>query len=168
MAEYTHVKHTFEPVYDEWSEILILGSLPSVKSREQGFYYGHPQNRFWKILASLLQCQIPITIEEKKNMLLSNHIAIWDVIDQCDIKASSDSSIRNPIAADIPKLLRKTNIKRIFANGEAAGKYYRKLVEPVTQREIEVLLSSSPGNCRFSFEELLVNWGVILEAISAK
>lgn len=165
MAEYTHVKHTFEPVYDEHSRILILGSLPSVKSRENGFYYGHPRNNFWKVLAVLLQWPLPGTIEEKKAMLLANHIAIWDVIDQCEIKASSDSSIRNPIATDIPRLLKETNINRIYANGTTAGKYYKKLVEPLTELPIEILLSTSPGNCRFTFEELLENWSVILKEL---
>ena len=165
MAEYTHVKHTFEQVYDEYSRILILGSLPSVKSRENGFYYGHPRNNFWKVLASLLQCPVPTTIEEKKVLLLTNHIAIWDVIDECEIKASSDSSIRNPIPADIGRLLRESNIQKIYANGATAGKYYRKLVEPQTGVSVEVLLSTSPGNCRFSFEELAENWSVILQHI---
>lgn len=165
MAEYTHVKHTFEPVYDEHSRILILGSLPSVKSRENGFYYGHPRNNFWKVLASLLHCTLPVSVEEKKAMLLANHIAIWDVIDRCEIKASSDSSIRNPVATDIPKLLKETNIKRIYANGATAGKYYRKLLEQQTKQPIEILLSTSPGNCRFSFEELLQNWSAILKEL---
>ncbi len=162
MAEYTYVKHTFEPVYNEHSRILILGSLPSVKSRENGFYYGHPRNNFWKVLSLLLQWPLPETIEEKKAMLLANHIAIWDVIDQCEIKASSDSSIRNPVPTDIPGLLENTSIKKIYANGATAGKYYRKLVEPQTGVPVEVLLSTSPGNCRFSFEELVENWSAIL------
>ena len=101
MAEYQHIYHTFEPVYDEESKILILGSFPSVKSREQGCYYGHARNRFWRVLAALLSCEEPESIEEKKNMLLTNNIAIWDVIDSCDIKGSSDSSIRNVVPADI-------------------------------------------------------------------
>ena len=101
MGEYSHISHTFLPVYDENSELLILGSFPSVKSREQGFYYGHPQNRFWKVLAAVCHCEVPQTIEEKKSMLLNYHIAIWDVIDSCDIIGSSDSSIKNVVPADI-------------------------------------------------------------------
>lgn len=163
MAEYMHVKHTFEPVYDENSEILILGSLPSVKSREQGFYYGHPQNRFWKVLARLLNREVPVTIEDKKEMLLKNHIAIWDVLDSCDIIGSSDGSIKNPVPADISRVLKETNIKAIYANGAAAGKYYRKLIQPVTGREIVVLQSTSPMNCRYSLEELAENWKIIIE-----
>ena len=102
MAEFSRQTHEFEPVYDERSRILILGTFPSVKSREQHFYYGHPQNRFWKLLAALTQWpQIPQTIEEKKQMLLENEIAIWDVIQSCDIAGSSDSSIKNVVPSDV-------------------------------------------------------------------
>jgi len=163
MAEYIHVKHTFEPVYDEHSRILILGSLPSVKSREQGFYYGHPKNRFWNVLARLLQWETPVSVAQKKEMLLKNHIALWDVLDSCDIIGSSDSSIKNPVASDIPGLLSETSIEQIYANGGAAGKYYRKLVLPLTGKEITILPSTSPLNCRFSLDELVEKWRVILK-----
>lgn len=162
MAEYEHVKHTFEPVYDENSRILILGSLPSVKSREQGFYYGHPQNRFWRVLARLLEWEEPATIEEKKAMLLKNKIAIWDVLESCDIKGSSDSSIKNAVAADIPGLLKKTKIEKIYVNGTTAGKYYKKYIWPLTGVEAIVLQSTSPLNCRYDIEKLAENWSVIL------
>ena len=165
MAEYTHVKHTFEPIYDENSKILILGSFPSIKSREQGFYYAHLKNRFWRVLATLLKWSIPITIEEKKEMLLENNIAIWDVLDSCDIISSSDGSIKNAVAADIEGLLQKTSIQKIYANGGAAGKYYRKLVQMKTGKEIVVLQSTSPLNCRFSLEALTEQWKVILEEL---
>ena len=163
MAEYEHVRHTFEPVYDENSKILILGSLPSVKSREQGFYYGHPQNRFWKVLAMLLEWEEPITIDEKKKMLLENKIAIWDVLESCDIIGSSDSSIKNPVAADIPGLLKKTKIEKIYVNGTTAGKYYKKYVFPLTGMEAVILQSTSPLNCRYSLDKLAENWKVILD-----
>ncbi len=163
MAEYIHVKHTFEPVYDEHSRILILGSLPSVKSREQGFYYGHPKNRFWNVLARLLQWETPVSVAQKKEMLLKNHIALWDVLDSCDIIGSSDSSIKNPVASDILGLLSETSIEQIYANGGAAGKYYRKLVLPLTGKEITILPSTSPLNCRFSLDELVEKWRVILK-----
>lgn len=161
MAEYTHVKHTFEPVYDENSKILILGSLPSVKSREQGFYYGHPQNRFWKVLSILLNWNEPQSIEEKKEMLLKNKIAIWDVLDSCDIVGSSDSSIKNPVAADIQGLLEKSKIEKIYVNGTTAGKYYKKYVLPLTGMEATILQSTSPLNCRYNLEKLVDNWKVI-------
>lgn len=163
MAKYEHVKHTFEPVYDENSKILILGSLPSVKSREQGFYYGHPQNRFWKILAKLLEWEEPVSIDEKKTMLLQNKIAIWDVLESCDIQGSSDSSIKNAVAADIPALLKRTKIERIYVNGSTAGKYYKKYILPITGMEAVILQSSSPLNCRYNMEKLIENWSVILE-----
>ena len=162
MAEYEHVQHTFEPVYDENSKILILGSLPSVKSREQGFYYGHPQNRFWRVLAKLLEWEEPVTIAEKKKMLLENKIAIWDVLESCDIIGSSDSSIKNPVAADIPGLLRKTKIEKIYVNGTTAGKYYKKYILPFTGMEAVILQSTSPLNCRYNMDKLVENWNVIL------
>jgi len=165
MAEYKHVKHTFESIYNEKSKILILGSLPSVKSREQGFYYGHPQNRFWKVLAGLLKWEEPVTIEEKKKMLLENKIAIWDVLESCDIQGSSDSSIKNAVAADIPGLLEKTKIEKIYVNGTTAGKYYKKYLYPLTGMEAVVLQSTSPLNCRYNLEKLTVNWSVILQNI---
>lgn len=158
MAPYQHIKHTFLPVYNEYSEILILGSLPSVKSREQGFYYGHPQNRFWKTLAALFECKEPKTIEEKKAMLLAHHVAIWDVIDSCDIRGSSDSSIRNVVPADIGQVLKQAPIERIYANGKTAGQLYRKWVQPVTNREIIDLPSSSPANAVMSLEKLVTVW----------
>lgn len=162
MQAYQHISHTFSPVYDEQSEILILGSFPSVKSREQGFYYGHPQNRFWKVMASICNQEVPKTIEEKKEMLLANHIAIWDVIDSCDIIGSSDSSIKNVVPADIVGLLEKTNIKQIFANGKTAGKLYEKFSKETTGLEITVLPSTSPANAMFSLERLITEWKTIL------
>ena len=124
--EYEHIVHSFEPVYDKASEILILGTLPSVKSRENNFYYGHKQNRFWKVLATLLKEPVPDTIEEKKAMLLAHRIALWDVIQSCDIKGSSDSSIKNVQPTDIGMILEKTNITRIYANGNKAGQLYKR------------------------------------------
>ena len=158
VAPYQHIRHTFEPIYNEYSEILILGSLPSVKSREQGFYYGHPRNRFWKVMAAVLECAEPVTIEEKKAMLLANHVAIWDVIDSCDIRGSSDSSIRNVVPADIQRVLEGAPVKRIYANGKTAGQLYRKWVQPVTGCEIIDLPSTSPANAAMSLEKLVEAW----------
>ena len=144
--EYEHIVHSFEPVYDRASEILILGTLPSVKSRENNFYYGHKQNRFWKVLATLLKEPVPDTIEEKKAMLLAHRIALWDVIQSCDIKGSSDSSIKNVQPTDIGMILEKTNITRIYANGNKAGQLYKRYQFPVTGIEAMVLPSTSPAN----------------------
>lgn len=161
--EYEHIVHSFEPVYDKVSEILILGTLPSVKSRENNFYYGHKQNRFWKVLATLLKEPVPDTIEEKKAMLLAHRIALWDVIQSCDIKGSSDSSIKNVQPTDIGVILEKTNITRIYANGNKAGQLYKRYQFPVTGIEAMVLPSTSPANAVWSLERLCEAWHVILE-----
>lgn len=161
--EYEHIVHSFEPVYDKASEILILGTLPSVKSRENNFYYGHKQNRFWKVLATLLKEPVPDTIEEKKAMLLAHRIALWDVIQSCDIKGSSDSSIKNVQPTDIGMILEKTNITRIYANGNKAGQLYKRYQFPVTGIEAMVLPSTSPANAAWSLDRLCEAWRVILE-----
>lgn len=161
--EYEHIVHSFEPVYDKASEILILGTLPSVKSRENNFYYGHKQNRFWKVLATLLKEPVPDTIEEKKAMLLARRIALWDVIQSCDIKGSSDSSIKNVQPTDIGMILEKTNITRVYANGNKAGQLYKRYQFPVTGIEAMVLPSTSPANAAWSLERLCEAWQVILE-----
>ena len=124
--EYTHVKHTFLPVYNEESRILILGSFPSVKSRENQFYYGHPQNRFWKVIAGIFKEPLPQTIDEKKDLLLRHRIAVWDVIDSCDIVGSSDSSIRNVVPNDMDLILSNAKIQGIFANGGKAHQLFVK------------------------------------------
>ncbi len=152
--DYVHVSHTFPPVYDNNAQILILGSFPSVKSREYGFYYGHKMNRFWKVMAYVFNNQVPETIEEKKKFLLSNRVALWDVIESCDIKGSSDSSIKNVIPADIKKLLNTVPIKRVYANGHTAFKLYKKYIYDDTKKEIELLPSTSPANAAWSFDKL--------------
>lgn len=161
MAEYEHVVQPFAPVYDRNSRVLILGSLPSVKSREQGFYYGHPQNRFWKVLAAVLDEASPDTIEEKKAMLLRRGIAIWDVIESCDIKGSSDSSVRNARPAAVEKLLAESSIERIYANGNLAKKLYDKFLAERTGIEAEKLPSTSPANAAYSLERLIEAWRVV-------
>lgn len=159
---YTRVTHGFEPVYDSHSRILVLGSFPSVKSRENSFYYGHPQNRFWKLMARLLKVPVPETIEEKKQMLLTHHIALWDVVAACDIKGSSDSSIRNVIPADINQVLRAANIETVIANGDTAYKLYRKYCEPHTGKEAVKCPSTSPANAIFTLERLADSWGAVM------
>lgn len=157
--KYQHVEHTFEPVFDEKSNVLILGSFPSIKSREEQFYYGHPQNRFWKILSNLTKEKLPITIEEKRAMLLRNHIAIWDVVASCDIIGSSDSSIKNVEPAPINNILKQAPIQRIYVNGVTAYKLYKKYCEKETKREAIKLPSSSPANAAWSLERLTDYWG---------
>lgn len=162
-GNYVKVEHTFDPVYNEKSEILILGSFPSVKSRENQFYYGHPQNRFWKVIAAITQSRLPVTVEEKKEMLLEHHIAIWDVIQSCSIIGSSDSSIRDVVVNDLSKLLETTGIRKIYANGGKAYELYRKYAYQQTGREIEKLPSTSPANAAYQMERLCREWRKILE-----
>lgn len=170
-GNYQHICHTFQPVFDERSQILILGTLPSVKSREQQFYYGHPQNRFWRLLALLMEPEkdaAPQTIEEKKDFLLRHHIAIWDVVAECDIIGSSDSSIRNVVAADISVILREAPIQAIYANGGKARELYEKYTYEKTGREIIKLPSTSPANAAFTMERLREAWSVILAELEQK
>jgi TDG/mug DNA glycosylase family protein len=150
--------HTLEPVCDQDAKILIVGTFPSVKSREIGFYYYHPQNRFWKVISLLLNVVIPASIEEKKEMLLKNNIAIWDVIYSCDIKGSSDNSIQNVVPNDIKGLVDASKIKRIYANGTKAYDLYNQYIFPQTKIEIMKLPSTSPANASYSLQELVEFW----------
>ena len=154
-------QHPFPPLYDENSKILILGSFPSVKSREQMFFYGHPQNRFWKVISAVMSADAPITIEEKKKFLFTNHIALWDVIASCDITGSSDSSIKNVVANDLTEILTKADIKQIFANGKTAEMYYNKYVRDKIGREAMCLPSTSPANAAWRMDRLVCAWSVI-------
>lgn len=156
--EYTHVTHTFAPVFDENSEILILGSFPSVKSRENQFYYGHPQNRFWKVLARVFHCDMPVTIEEKVSFLHANHVAVWDVINTCDIVGSSDSSIKNVVGNDMDVILDKAKIRKIFVNGDKAYRLFLKYCQREGQPALVKLPSTSPANAAWSLERLITEW----------
>lgn len=155
----TRETHTFGPVYNEESRILILGSFPSVKSREQGFYYGHPQNRFWKVLAAIYEEEVPVEIPVKKAFLLRHHIALWDVIESCDIEGSSDSSIRNVIVNDIPGLLREAPIEWILTNGRKAHDLYRRYIK---EPEAVCMPSTSPANAAWSLERLIDEWRTVV------
>ena len=159
VMEYLRVLHEFGPVFDEKSEILILGSFPSVKSREVSFYYGHPQNRFWKVLAAVLHQELPETVEEKKHFLLENHIAVWDVIESCDIIGSSDSSIKNVIGNDMDVILQRADIRKIYCNGEKAYQLFLKYCKREGQPELVKLPSTSPANASFRLEKLVKIWG---------
>ena len=153
--------HTIAPVFDKNSRILVLGSFPSVKSRETQFFYGHPQNRFWKTLAAVMNCECPETIEDKKKFLIDNHIAVWDVIKSCDIEGSSDSSIKNVVPNDLTEILRVADIRRIYANGTASYNLYRKYCEKEIEREIIKLPSTSPANAQFSLDMLIAEWSIV-------
>lgn len=154
--------HEFGPCYDADSKILILGSFPSVKSREEGFYYGHPMNRFWKLLALLYEEETPGDIAQKKAFLKRNRIALWDVIESCDITGSSDSSIKNAAVNPIGDILDASEIQTIYANGKKAQHLYQKYVMPVTGREAIGLPSTSPANAAYSMERLMQEWKQIV------
>lgn len=158
-----HVQHTINPIYNEKSNILILGTFPSVKSRENKFFYSHPQNRFWKIIAYITNTSpVPSTIDEKKNMLLNNKIALFDVIKSCDITGSSDTSIKNAEPWDLSIILDSCNIKKVYANGNKAYELYMKYCYNNLKRSIIKLPSTSPANASFNFERLLSEWSQIL------
>ena len=156
------VEHGFEPVWDRQSRILILGSMPSVKSREQKFYYGHPQNRFWKVLAAVTGQAVPETVEEKRAFLLKEGIALWDVVASCEIKGSSDSSIRDAEANDVAWLLRESGLRRVFVNGGKAAQLYDKLLLEKTKVLAVRLPSTSPANAAWPLERLIGAWRVIM------
>lgn len=153
--------HTIQPIYDINSRVLILGSFPSVKSREQQFFYGHPQNRFWRVVAGVLDCPVPQDIPEKKALLLDHGIAVWDVIGSCTITGSSDASIRDVVPNDISRILDAADIRQIFANGAKSFELYQKYIYPQTKREIVKLPSTSPANAAYSLERLQKAWQII-------
>ena len=155
--------HPIKPVYDKDSRVLILGSFPSVKSREEGFFYGHPQNRFWKVTSRVFDEDLPLTVDEKKAFLLKNHIALWDVIGSCEIEGSSDSSIRNVTVNDISKILKTADIKTIYLNGGKAYQLYQKYLFPSLGREGILLPSTSPANAAWNLERLTGTWKMIRE-----
>ena len=153
------IVHPIPPFYNSDSEILILGSFPSIKSRETGFFYGHPQNRFWKVLAAICREAVPQTIEEKKAFLQRSRIALWDVIGSCEIEGSSDASIRNVVPNDLSVVLDHAPIRTICVNGKTAYRYYEKYVQPKICREAVCLPSTSPANAAWSLEKLQAEWG---------
>lgn len=153
-----HIIHPIPPLYDEQSRILILGSFPSVKSREAQFFYGHPQNRFWKVLAAVLNCPVPQTIPEKQAMLHAHHIALWDVIKSCDIEGSSDSSIKNALPNDLTPILESGDIRQIYCNGATSHRLYQKYIAPVIGRDAAKLPSTSPANAAWQLERLMEAW----------
>ena len=156
-----HIEHGIPPVFDERSEVLVLGTMPSPKSREVAFFYGHPQNRFWKLMARLLKEPLPVSVEEKKAMLLKHHIAIWDVVAECDIHGSSDGSIRNVIPTNLNQILREADIQTIIANGTAAYTLYHTYCEEHTGRTAVKCPSTSPANAVFTLDRLEDAWGKV-------
>ncbi|MFR5602312.1 MAG: DNA-deoxyinosine glycosylase [Lachnospiraceae bacterium] len=160
------VTHVFPPLFDQQCRVLMLGSIPSPKSRELGFYYGHPRNRFWKVISDVCDEPVPETIEEKKALALRNHIAIWDVLEQCQIRGADDSSIRNPIANDMDLILKQAPIQAVFTTGTKAAAYYEKYCLPKCGVPAITLPSTSPANCRITYEELKKAYSQILSYIN--
>lgn len=155
------VYHNIPPVFDKNSNILILGSFPSIKSREGEFFYNHPQNRFWKVISSVFDSDIPVNVEEKKRFLLDNNIALWDVIESCELTGSDDSSIKNAKANDISVILDSCDIRNIYVNGGKAFELYKKLCFPHTGRDAIKLPSTSPANASYSVNKLIACWKII-------
>lgn len=154
----TTVTHPFPPLFDADSRVLILGSFPSVKSREQRFFYGHPQNRFWRVMAGVLGCAVPADIPEKKAMLLSHGVALWDSIARCEIEGSSDASIERVVPNDLTPILEGAAIRQIFCNGKKSWEMYGRYIEPRTGRAALCLPSTSPANAAWSPERLTEVW----------
>lgn len=163
--EYTRVTHNFQPLFAPDSRVLILGSIPSPKSREQAFFYGHPQNRFWPVLAAVFGEEAPRTIEQKRSLALRHHIAMWDTLAACEIRGASDTSIRNPEPNDLPWLIAQTQVKAIFCTGATSHKYYRKLCQDKTGIEAVCLPSTSPANAAWSKERLIEAYRVIAQVV---
>ncbi len=156
-----YLQHPFGPLFNENSHVLILGSFPSVKSREQNFFYGHPQNRFWRVIAAVFDKPVPQNIEEKKQLILTNGLALWDSIASCEITGSSDASIRHARANDIDIILGNSSIERIYCNGRKSHELYCRYIEAQTGREAICLPSTSPANAQWSLERLIEAWSVI-------
>lgn len=161
-ATRTRVTHEFPALYDRESQVLMLGSIPSPKSREMAFYYGHPQNRFWKVMAAVLGEDVPETIPQKKAMLKKHRIALWDVLDSCTIVGASDTSIEDPIVNNIGELVKKSRVSRIFCTGATAYNLYKKFCANDVGLEAIKLPSTSPANCAVSLEKLIEAYKEVL------
>ena len=155
--------HPIEPIFDQNSKVLILGSFPSVKSREAHFFYAHPQNRFWRVLAAVFECKVPATVEEKRQFLLAHGIALWDVIASCELTGSSDATIKNVTVNEPEQILHVAQIQKIFVNGKTAEKYYNRYLKSVLHREAVCLPSTSPANAGWSLERLITAWHAVRE-----
>ena len=160
--ERTHVTHEFPALYDHESRVLLLGSIPSPKSREMAFYYGHPQNRFWKVMATVLGESVPETIAQKKAMLKKHHVALWDVLDSCTIVGASDTSIEDPVPNNIKELVKKSKVSRIFCTGATAYNLYQKFCAKEVGIDAVKLPSTSPANCAVSLEKLVEAYKKVL------
>lgn len=161
MRETKNIQHPFPPLFDENSDTLILGSFPSVKSREAMFFYGHPQNRFWRVIAALYGEEVPRNIGEKKELILSHNLALWDSIQSCTITGSSDSSVKDVVPNDLSLIINNSKVDRVFCNGALSHKMYMRFIFPLTNIKAEKLPSTSPANAAYTLERLVEEWKVI-------
>lgn len=171
MEGYQHITHGFEPVFDERSRVLVLGSFPSVLSRENRFYYGNPRNRFWRVVADVLGEREPAAddIAGKRALLLRHGVALWDVIESCDVRGSSDASIRNVVPTDVARVTSVAPVRSVLCNGGTAARLYHRWLEPVTGIAAVTLPSTSPANAAWSVERLTGRWReVLLAALAAE
>lgn len=159
------VYHVFPPLYNENSKILILGTIPSPKSRENGFYYSHPQNRFWRVMASVFDTDIPKSIDEKSTLMLRNNIALWDVLESCEISGAEDSSIKSEKPNDLNLIIKNTQVHTIFTTGKKAFALYNKYCLCSTNIQAVRLPSTSPANCAVSLDKLIEEYRIIKEMI---
>lgn len=151
--------HTIAPICGADSDTLILGTFPSPKSREQGFYYGHPQNRFWRVIAAVYGMETPVDTEGKKRLITSNALALWDVVASCEIAGAADATIRRETPNDIAGLIAETNIRRVFTNGSKARELYDRYIKKSVALEVTTLPSTSPANASYSLAALIDIWG---------
>ena len=156
------IVHPIPPTFDENSTILILGSFPSLKTRESGYFYGHPQNRFWRVMAALYGGEVPFQPEERRAFLLRNGVAVWDVIASCTIVGSSDSSIRDVTVNDLRPILAESHVGKIYVNGKTAEKMYRRYTEPSLGIHAIYLPSTSPANAAYSLDRLTAEWRALI------
>ena len=163
MSKTTHVVHPFRPLFDSDSKILVLGSFPSVKSRENEFFYGHPRNRFWAVIAAVYGEAVPETVEEKKDILARHGIALWDTVFSCDIAGSADSSIRNIVPTDLRPVIEGSAIERVYCNGTASFRMYQRYHEQALGIKAVRLPSTSPANAAWSLEKLTDHWRIITD-----
>ena len=165
MVQAKTVTHEFGPFYNCNSRVLILGSIPSPKSREQGFYYGHPRNRFWTVMADILEEEFPETVDDRKALLAQHKIALWDVLASCEIKGADDSSIRNPKANNLKMIIDASEVRAVFATGKKAEALYNRYCRSSCGIDIICLPSTSPANCGCSYERLRDEYSRILKYI---
>lgn len=158
MKEATLCSHVFDPCFDSNSRILILGSFPSLKSREEAFYYAHPQNRFWKVLGCVFNENVGESKNDREAFILSHGLALYDVIEQCLISGSSDASIKEVIPANLAPFFEKAHISRILLNGKTATRYFKKYQKEKEGIEVVSLPSTSPANAACSLEQLVREW----------